>query len=91
MPTINEINQEIMHGNFDNEQLNAIAVAIKYRRQQMVREVKRDMTVGLKVKFYHPKLGRDIHGTVDRIKQKYILVQTSGGRYNVPANLLTAA
>ena len=88
MPTINEINREIMQGTFTNDQLNAIASAIKFRRAQLTREVKRSITLGASVKFYHPKLGRDVFGTVDRVKQKYILVQTLGGRYNVPANLL---
>jgi hypothetical protein len=46
------------------------------------------MVPGVAVKFYHPKQGRDITGTVNRIKQKYILVDTAQGRYNVPANLL---
>ena len=88
MPTISEINHEIMHGSFTNDQLNAIASAIKYRRAQLTREVKRSITLGTSVKFYHPKLGKDIFGTVDRVKQKFILVQTLDGRYNVPANLL---
>jgi hypothetical protein len=88
MPTISEINHEIMQGSFTNDQLNAIASAIKYRRAQLTREVKRSITLGTSVKFYHPKLGKDIFGTVDRVKQKFILVQTLGGRYNVPANLL---
>ena len=88
MPTISEINHEIMQGSFTNDQLNAIASAIKYRRAQLTREVKRSITLGTSVKFYHPKLGKDIFGTVDRVKQKFILVQTLGGRYNVPASLL---
>ena len=88
MPTISEINHEIMQGSFTNDQLNAIASAIKYRRAQLTREVKRSITLGTSVKFYHPKLGKDIFGTVDRVKQKFILVQTLGGRYKVPANLL---
>ena len=88
MPTINEINIEIMQGNFTNDQLNAIGQAIKFRRRQIGREVKVTIRVGDTVKFYHPKLGKDIFGTVDRVKQKFILVQTLGGRYNVPANLL---
>jgi hypothetical protein len=46
------------------------------------------MAPGVAVKFYHPKQGRDITGTVNRIKQKYILIDTAQGRYNVPANLL---
>jgi hypothetical protein len=88
MPTISEINHEIMQGSFTNDQLNSIASAIKYRRAQLTREVKRSITLGTSVKFYHPKLGKDVFGTVDRVKQKFILVQTLGGRYNVPANLL---
>ena len=88
MPTISEVNHEIMHGDFTNDQLNAIALAIKYRRRQIGQEVKVTIRVGTPVKFYHPKLGKDVFGTVDRVKQKFILVQTLGGRYNVPANLL---
>lgn len=88
MPTISEINHEIMQGTFTNEQLNSILSAVKYRQARLTREVKRSITLGASVKFYHPKLGRDVFGTVDRVKQKYILVQTLGGRYNVPANLL---
>ena len=88
MNTINEVTHSIMFGEFTNEQLNAITQALQYRRTQLSKEVKRDMAPGIAVKFYHPKQGRDITGTVNRIKQKYILVDTPQGRYNVPANLL---
>jgi hypothetical protein len=88
MNTINEVTHSIMFGDFTNEQLNAITQALKYRRTQLSKEAKRDMAPGIAVKFYHPKQGRDITGTVNRIKQKYILVDTAQGRYNVPANLL---
>jgi hypothetical protein len=88
MDTINSVTQAIMYGNFSNEDLEAVSQAIRYRRAQLGREVKRAMAPGAAVKFYHPKQGRDITGTVNRIKQKYILVDTAQGRYNVPANLL---
>ena len=88
MPTISEINNEIMQGDFTNDQLNAIASAIKYRRAQLAREVKTTIRVGDTVKFYHPKLGRELQGPVTRVKIKNILVDTPRGRYNVPANLL---
>ena len=88
MPTISEINNEIMQGDFTNDQLNAIASAIKYRRAQLGREVKHTIRVGDQVKFYHPKLGQDLQGPVARVKIKNILVDTPRGRYNVPANLL---
>jgi hypothetical protein len=88
MTTIDNVTQAIMFGNFSNEELEAVSQAIRYRRSQLSKEAKRVMAPGVAVKFYHPKQGRDITGTVNRIKQKYILVDTSQGRYNVPANLL---
>jgi hypothetical protein len=91
MPTISEINHAIMQGDLTNDQLDSVIAAIKFRRTQIAREVKREVRVGAAVKFYHPKLGMDIHGTVNRVKQKFILVDTSKGRYNVPANLLEVA
>jgi hypothetical protein len=88
MTTINDVTQAIMFGNFSNEDLEAVSQAIRYRRAQLSKEAKRSMAPGVTVKFYHPRQGRDITGTVNRIKQKYILVDTAQGRYNVPANLL---
>jgi hypothetical protein len=88
MNTINDVTQAIMFGNFSNEDLEAVSQAIRYRRTQLSKEAKRSMAPGVAVKFYHPRQGRDITGTVNRIKQKYILVDTAQGRYNVPANLL---
>jgi len=88
MPTISEINHEIMQGNFTNDQLNAIIAAVKFRRAQISREVKHTIRVGDTVKFYHPKLGRDLSGPVKKVKIKNVLVSTPAGTYNVPANLL---
>ena len=88
MPTINEINIEIMQGNFTNDQLNAIGQAIKFRRRQIGRDLKVSIRVGDTVKFYHPKLGQDLHQTLALCKHGVILVNTARGMYNVPANLL---
>jgi hypothetical protein len=88
VPTISEINHEIMQGSFTNDQLNAIASAIQFRRRQIGKELKVTIRVGDTVKFYHPKLGQDLQGPVTRVKIKNILVKTSRGTYNVPANLL---
>lgn len=88
MPTISEINHEIMQGSFTNDQLNAIASAIQYRRRQIGLEVKRTIRVGDTVRFYHPKLGQDLSGPVKSVKIKNVLVTTAAGTYRVPANLL---
>ena len=91
MPSISEINNEIMLGSFTTDQLNSIISAVKYRRSQINREVRRTIRVGDTVKFYHPKLGRDLSGPVTRVKIKNIVVSTAAGLYNVPANLLELA
>lgn len=88
MPSISEINHEIMQGAFTNDQLNSILSAVRYRRRQIGLEVKRTIRVGDKVRFYHPKLGYDLTGPVKMVKIKNIVVETARGSYNVPANLL---
>jgi len=88
VPTINEINIEIMQGNFTNDQLNAIGQAIQFRRRQIGLQVKRQIRVGDTVKFYHSKLGLDLQGPVRAVKIKNVSVSTPQGLYRVPANML---
>jgi hypothetical protein len=88
MPTLLEINQEIMHGNLTNDDLDTIAQAIKFRRGQIGKEIKRAIRVGDTVQFYHPKLGQNLSGPVKSVKIKNVTVATARGLYRVPANLL---
>jgi len=80
-----------MSGSLTNDDIERVAQALKHARAQVGREVKRQLAPGASVKFYHPKQNFYIAGTVNRIKQKYVLVDTPKGRYNVPANLLEVA
>jgi hypothetical protein len=80
-----------MSGTLTNDDIEQVTQALKYARAQVGREVKRQLAPGASVKFYHPKQNFYIAGTVNRIKQKYVLVDTPKGRYNVPANLLEPA
>jgi len=80
-----------MSGVLTNDDIERVAQALKHARAQVGREVKRQLAPGASVKFYHPKQNFYIAGTVNRIKQKYVLVDTPRGRYNVPANLLEVA
>ena len=89
--SVNQIVSELMSGNLTNEDIEQVAQALKHARSQVGREVKRQLSPGVSVKFYHPKQNFYIAGTVNRIKQKYGLVDTPRGRYNVPANLLEVA
>jgi hypothetical protein len=89
MLTIQEINSTIMHGNFTNEELSSIANAIRFNRAQLVKQTKRELTIGANVKFTHPKTGRVHTGQVIKIKIKNVNVLENGiSRWNVPANLL---
>lgn len=87
----NDIVSELMSGRLNNADIEKIAQALKFARSQLGNEIKRDLHAGVSVKFYHPKQRFYIVGTVNRVKQKYILVDTPQGRYNVPANLLEIA
>jgi hypothetical protein len=89
--SVNQIVAELMSGALTNDDIEQVTQALKYARAQVGREVKRQLAPGASVKFYHPKQNFYIAGTVNRIKQKYVLVDTAKGRYNVPANLLEVA
>ena len=88
---VNDIVSTLMSGNLTNDELEQIAQALKYARSQVGNQIKRQLRPGVSVKFYHPKQNFYVMGTVNRIKQKYVLVDTPQGRYNVPANLLETA
>ena len=87
----NDIVSVLMSGTLSNDDIERVAQALKFARSQLGNEIKRDLRAGVSVKFYHPKQRFYILGTVNRIKQKYVLVDTPQGRYNVPANLLEMA
>lgn len=89
--SIQDVNSAIMFGNFTNEQLNSIAMAVKFRRTQITRETKRSLMVGDVVKFTHPRTGRTHQGSVVKIAIKNIKVKEGLTTWNVPANLLTVA
>ena len=89
--SVDTIITELMSGSLTNDDIERVAQALKHARAQVGRAVKRQLAPGASVKFYHPKQNFYIAGTVNRIKQKYVLVDTPKGRYNVPANLLEVA
>lgn len=86
--SVDKIVETLTSGRLTNYDIELVARALKFARSQLGNEIKRDLRPGVNVKFFHPKQARDVQGTVNRIKQKYVLVDTPQGRYNVPANLL---
>jgi exoribonuclease R len=91
MVSINDINHAIISGNFTNEQLNSISMAIKFARNQLVKENRGSLVIGTKVKFTSSRNGQTYVGDVTKIARKYVTVRSPGyGLWRVPANMLEA-
>ena len=89
--SIQDINHSIMFGNFTNDQLNSIVMAVKYARGQLVQRNKSQIRLGQMVKFNSTKHGQILVGDVTKIAVKYVTVRTPVGQWRVPANMLEAA
>jgi hypothetical protein len=87
---IQQINSAIMFGNFSNDQLTSIIDAVKFARTQLTKQTTRALRPGDTVKFTSNRSGVTYRGVVDKVKIKYVLVNTPQGRYNVPASMLEA-
>ena len=72
----------------DNE-IAGIAEAAKSRRAWLTRQNIRLTVVGDKVSFTG-RNGVTLSGTVTKVMQKNVIVNTPRGNYRVPANMLTA-
>jgi hypothetical protein len=88
--TINDINQGIMFGQWTNDQIDSMIMAIKFARTQLGKRNKNQFTIGDTVQF-HSRDGRTYRGTVHKVMVKNITVKTNLGMYKVPANMLEAA
>jgi hypothetical protein len=95
MATIQEINSEIMFGDFTNDQLNAIISAVKFRRSQLTKQNVRSLRLGEQVKFVNSRTGGVVIGNVEKINRKFVIVREDRGSYlprswRVPAVMLEA-
>jgi hypothetical protein len=88
---VNAINSAIMFGKLTNTELSSVIDAVKFARSQLTKQNKRAFQLGDSVKFTSNRNGLTYVGTVRKVKIKYILVNTPGGVFNVPANMLEAA
>jgi hypothetical protein len=88
---IGTINAAIMRGGWTNDELTSMIEAIKFARAQLGRAKLRSFARGDSVKFTSQRNGRTYQGTVEDVKIKNVVVNTSMGRFRVPANMLEAA
>jgi hypothetical protein len=94
MVTIQDINSTIIAGSFTNEQLDSIAMAIKFARNQLAAKAKFTLIKGTNVKFTSSRTGQTVLGTVEKVNRKFIIVRENGKAFStwrVPANMLEAA
>ena len=91
LSTIQQINSAIMFGNLSNVELESVISAVKFARTSLAKQNKRAFQLGDSVKFTSNRNGLTYTGTVRKVKIKYVLVNTNGGLFNVPANMLEAA
>jgi hypothetical protein len=88
---IGTLNGAIMKGTYSNDELNSIMETVKYARSKLGRAKLRAFGVGDAVKFTSSRNGRVYQGVVEGVKIKNVIVNTSMGRFRVPANMLEAA
>ena len=72
-----------------DEELRCIIEAVKQRRAWLTRSNIRATVIGDKVSFTG-RNGVTLSGTVTKVMQKNVIVNTPRGNYRVPANMLTA-
>ena len=82
-----DIIREIKHGEFTNDELNAMVQAIKFARAQLAHEVKREIFPGATV-YFRDRSGTRVTAQVESVKIKNAVVSTARGRYRVPCSML---
>ena len=76
-------------GVLNNDELSQVVEAVKLRRNQLHFQDAHSLKFGDRV-FFTGRHGVLEHGTVEKVKIKYVLVRTDRGqRWNVPGSHLT--
>ena len=85
---IKQINTEIITGTWTNKDLESMIDAVKFARARLTQDTKRSLRIGATVKWTSSKNPYGEQGTVQKIAQKYVTVNTGKGLWRVPANML---
>lgn len=88
---IEDILYTIQFGALNNDELNGVLAAVKYRKGLITRNVRRRLAPGDSVQFFSSRLGRTVQGAVEKVAIKNITVRTPQGLWRVPANMLEVA
>jgi len=88
MNMLNSILIQIQQGNFNHDELNTIADAVKFARTQNARHAARTLKVGDQVQ-YNGRRGWTM-GVLEQIKIKKAIVRVGHERWDVPLAMLEA-
>jgi hypothetical protein len=88
---IQQINSSIMFGSFTNDQLDSILMAVKFARNQILKQNKFTLVRGAKVKFTSSRTGQTVIGEVTDVKRKFAHVRAGMTNWRVPMNMLSTA
>jgi hypothetical protein len=85
---VNQIKSALICGEFSNQELNDIAMAVKYARSKLSKQVRRALQVGDQVKF-NGRNGVTV-GELTKVAIKYATVRTGYSLWRVPFSMLEA-
>jgi hypothetical protein len=88
--TATQINSHITFQDWNNDELNSMAIALKYARAKLVKKNIWSYRLGDQVKFTG-RSGRAEVGQVVKVAQKFVTVKCGMTTWRVPANMLEAA
>ena len=85
---VRDILVSIRNSDLNNDDLNLIIEAVKFKRAQNARKAANTLRIGEQVSFN----GRNgpVVGRLEQIKIKNAVVATAAGRYRVPLSMLEA-
>jgi hypothetical protein len=87
---IQQINRAIMFGTWTDVELRSMADAIRFSQINLRKQVKRNLDVGVQVRWVSTKNPSGATGKVTKIAIKYVTVRNDrdGALWKIPANML---
>lgn len=86
-----QVCQQIMFGNFTNDELNGIVEAVRFARASITKANIKSIRAGTSVQFTSSKTGKNVTGEVTKVGRKFLVVREHGINYSnwrVPANMV---
>ena len=90
LTSIQQINSAIMFGTWTDVELRSMADAIRFNQISLRKQVKRNLDVGVRVRWVSSKNPAGATGKVTKIAIKYVTVRNDrdGVLWKIPANML---